>query len=459
MNDENPAPQGDLAPALSLFDTTFLVMGGIVGAGIFFAPHRVALEQPGWLGILVTWVLGGVIAMTGGFVFAELGGRFPRTGGQYAYLREAFGEGLAFFYGWNLLAMVASGSVAVILGVALFNLDLMLRPLFESGDKPALSVAQNITLGTLLIVVFGVVNTLGVKLGAWVHNAIMVMKLASLMGVIALGLWSFFGSTSRLELGASGAIDFRHLGAALLPALFSFGGWQNVAAVAGEVRNSARTLPKAIVLGSGAVLALYLSLNFALIAVLGVSGLKASFSPVAALAGVRLGDSAQSIVAGMVLLSTVGITQALLIMPPRIYYAMARDGLFFSACGRAHSRLLTPHVAIWLQASFALLHFWASTLLPQHYDLSTILDALVFVDWIFFAFTGAAYFVFRRRLGEPASYRAPFHPWVALFFTLSSTAVVVETVRTLELKRLAVPASLLLVGAVLWAVGRGRRSA
>src|SRR5262245_30818735 len=126
-----PAPP-TLRPALGLLDTTFLVMGSIVGAGIFFSPHRVAAAVPGLTGIVLTWTAGGIIALTGAFVFAELGARFPRTGGQYAYLREAYGDWVASLYGWNLLAMVASGAVAVVMGVCLFNVDLILRGLWQS---------------------------------------------------------------------------------------------------------------------------------------------------------------------------------------------------------------------------------------------------------------------------------------------------------------------------------------
>ncbi|MBI4605319.1 MAG: APC family permease [Planctomycetes bacterium] len=453
-----------LRPALNVTDTMLLVMGGIVGAGIFFSPHRVAEAQPGLGGILVTWLLGGLIAMTGAFVFAELGGLFPHTGGQYVYLREAYGKDLAFLYGWNLLAMVSSGAIAVVAGVCLFNLDLVLQLVAGRGEGRVLGPHGQAISGTALILVLAALNVRGVKLGARVHNAFMVLKVAGLLLVIALGAWSLSGgggasAPSGLAAGPWTVVPAA-LAPALLAALFSYGGWQNVASVAGEVRDAPRVLPRAIVLGTSAVIALYLGVNLSVAEILGVEGLGATRTPVADAAGAVLGAWGRTVIAGVVVVSTVGITHALLIMPPRIYYAMAHDGTFLRACGRSHARWATPHAAILLQAAFAAAHFLAATYLTEayRYDLETVLESIVFVDWISFALAGGAYFLFRRRLRDaPRPYRAPLHPWVPLVFLVTSAAVVVETVRVLEPGRLAVPAAVLAAGGLFLAARRVAR--
>ncbi|HVR73150.1 MAG TPA: amino acid permease [Planctomycetota bacterium] len=443
--------RADLKP----LDVLLLVMGGIIGAGIFFSPHLVAKEQPSAAGILLTWGLGGLLALTGAFVFAELGALFPRTGGQYVYLRESCGKSVAFLYGWNLLAMVASGALAVVAGVAVSNLDIVLRHTLGDPAREFFSREGRALSGAGLILGCAWLNVRGIRLGATVHNAIMAFKVLSLLLVIVLGIvWSFrrpeappagfFAAGPRLE----------SLAPALLAALFSYGGWQNAASVAGEIRDAPRVLPRAIILGTLLVVGLYLGLNLALLEVLGVEGLSSTQTPVADAAERVLGRFGHVLVASMIVLSTVGIAHALILMTPRVYYAMAADGVFFEACGRSHPKNGTPHVAILVQAAFGLAHYLVATYVTT---LGELLDSLVFVDWVFFALTAASYFYFRlRRPDAPRPYRATGHPWTPLVFLTLSLGVVVFTLAGVSRRRLLVAGIVFATGLLLLLFRRRR---
>jgi APA family basic amino acid/polyamine antiporter len=223
--------------------------------------------------------------------------------------------------------------------------------------------------------------------------------------------------------------------------LFTYGGWNNAASVAGEIRDVQRTLPRAVLLGTVAVLVLYLGLNLSLLAILGAPGLAREGSPVAAAAGAVLGPTAGALVAGAIVLSTVGVTHALLLMAPRVFFAMARDGVFLPAFGRVHPRYATPHVSILVLTGFALLY------LTQ--DAGAVLDGLVVFDWIFFTLTGIAFFLLRLRRAElPRPYRASGYPLVPAIFVLLAAAIVVATAEKLGATD---PAVLLVPGAIFGA--------
>ncbi len=450
------APEG-LRRDLNLADTTLLVMGGIIGAGIFFTPRQVALHQPSVSGFLLTWAIGGVMAFTGARVFARLGSILPVTGGQYVYLREAYGRTVAFFFGWNLLAIVASGALALIVGISTLNLDLVLRSLTRTPDAPVLSPIAAWSIGVAIIGVFSWVNVRGVRLGASIHNGFMAVKILAILFIIGLGAaWHFFG------LGPSGlrAPDpgprASTLAPALLGALFSYGGWQNAAAVAGEVRDAGRILARAILLGTAGVLALYLGLNVSVVAILGVEETARTFTPVADAAGRVLGERGRLIIAGAVVVSTLGIAHGLLLMTPRVYYAMARDGVFFRACGDVHGRHGTPHVAILAQAGFAVLHwsiaiFWAK-------ELDSLLTSLVLVDWIFFALAGGACLLLGRRARASGdSPAAAGGLWEPLIFLLLSVGVVGWTAIQAEMRHLAIAAAVFLAGGAMLLARRTMR--
>jgi APA family basic amino acid/polyamine antiporter len=460
---ESTAPK----PVLGLFDVTMIVMGCIIGAGCFANPAAVAAEvrTSGW--ILAVWGLGGLIALTGALVFAELAAMFPRCGGQYVFVREPFGRFPAFMFGWLLLAAIVSNAIAWVGRVFASHLSLvidsardaeagagltalgdgvrtLLAPLTNGlsavcgwpGDLgPSLTLGEK-TVAFLLIAGFAWLNVRGLRLGATVQNVAMVAKIAGIVAVVALGGWwwatggapagavappdgSAGGGAERaaaagtIAAAATTGLSLKAFNAALFKAMFTYGGWQNVAAVGGEVKNARRTLPLGILLGTVGVVTLYLSLNGALLAVLGADGLAATRTPTADAAG-RVIPHGELFVAALVMTSTFAITQALLMVTPRIYCEMARDGLFPAAIGRLHPRFGTPALAIGLQAAAAAVHLMLG-------DLLDLLDMTTFFDWLGFTLCALGLFVLRvRRPDLPRPYRAWGYPWIpGLFLALS----------------------------------------
>ncbi len=465
-----PAVRGDGAvksegvkPVLGLFDVTMIVMGCIIGAGCFANPAAIAEEvkTTGW--IFAIWGLGGVIALTGALVFAELAAMFPRTGGQYVFVKEPFGRFPAFMFGWLLLAAIVSNAIAWVGRIFASHLELVIGhfsngaslaplgrpfvPLMEwiaQRDVPADQAGHKV-IAFALIAVFTLLNIRGLRLGATIQNAAMVAKLVGIVAVILLGAWAILrggafpadggaaiAAEAHLRSGASGAaamagsatagavggITFAAFNAALFKAMFTYGGWQNVAAVGSEVKEPRRTLPLGIGIGTVGVVVLYLALNGALVAVLGPAGVAATRTPVALAAG-KVMAGGEVLVAALVMTSTFAITQALLMVTPRIYYAMAKDGLFFESVGKLHPRFGTPAIAIALQGLAAVVHL----LLGDYLDL---LDMATFFDWLGFTLCALGLFVLRvKRPDAPRPYRAWGYPWLPGLFLLLSTWVFV----------------------------------
>jgi APA family basic amino acid/polyamine antiporter len=450
------APNGPgMQRVLGLFDCTMIVMGCIVGAGVFRQPAEIARSVGSLGGIVAVWGLGGVIALTGAFVFGELAAMFPKTGGEYVFVREPFGTFPAFMFGWLLLAAIVSAAVAYVAGVFTDHLDVVLTAAsphtslaslagrlrescghwthFDVWPRDSDEVVGKKSVAIALVAALAWLNIRGVKLGARVQNAAMVAKLVGiavviLLGVIVIAQGKAFpadgaalplpsgGSSSGASAGTGAVVStgfFAGFTASIFKAMFTYGGWQNVTAVGSEVKRPERTLPLSIVLGTVCVVAIYLAFNTALVAILGVGGVASSATPTAD-AAARVVHGGGLFVAGLVALSTFAITQALLLVTPRIYYAMAQDGLFFSAVGKLHPRYGTPHVAIALQALATIVHVVIGSML----NLS---DMATFFDWLGFSLCGAGLFVLRwKRPNAPRPYRAFGYPWIpALFLGLA----------------------------------------
>jgi APA family basic amino acid/polyamine antiporter len=456
---KNPDPEDVPVPPpasrrLGGFHTTLLVMGGIIGSGIFYAPHRVALAVSSPGAALGLWVAGGAVALAGAFVFAELGGLFPRTGGQYVYLREAFGPWVSFLYGWCLLSMIASGAIVVVAGIGVAHLETALR-LWSGREDIALGDTTRALLSALLIVGFALLNAVGLRFGAVVHSVILCVKAGGIAVIAIAGLVvTVEPRSAAASLGSETAWM-----AAVFAVLFSLGGWQNVAAIAGEIHDARRALPRAIIRGTVLVVALYVGLEIALSRVLGFDGLRGDATPVASAAGRIFGGAGEAIVALLVFVSTVGIVQALSLMTPRIFVAMAEDGVLFRSLAWRHPVRGTPVVAIGAQAAFALLHLtlaWiASTQGADEGELAILdiggtLDALVFVDWAFLALAGAALFVFRRRNREgDRPFRVPLYPFLPAFFVFAGASVVVGSVVSVDPVRLLPAAVVIGIGLLI----------
>ncbi len=395
---------------LGAFDATMVVVGGIIGAGIFLNPAIVAQRVEGEGSILLAWAVGGAVALLGALCFAELGARRPLAGGGYIYLREAFGPLPAFLYGWTQLVVIISGGIAAVAVT-------FARYAAGLGRVPA---AWETPLAVGAILLLTGVNILGVRQGSWTQNLFTLLKLAALGILIAGGLLlapAPAGGAQAAPVEGDGGSPLLAFGAALVPVLFAYGGWQHANNLAGEVRTPARTLPVALLGGVGIVVAVYLLANLACLRALGAEGLAASAAPAADAMRAVAGEWGVTVISAGVALSTFGILNLFIMAAPRIYQAMAADGLFFASLARLHPQRRTPDRALLLQAG------WAITLaLTGTYG--ELLDWVVFGDWIFFGAVGAALLVDRRRAGAPSkeggSFRVPLHPVVPVLFVLAS---------------------------------------
>ncbi len=403
-------PASDLPRRLGLFDATMLVMGGIVGAGIFTNPYAVARQLDSAGLILLAWLLGGAIALLGAFIWAELAARRPAAGGQYAYLREAFHPLVAFLYGWTLLLVVQSGGMAAVAMIfAHYFAEL-------SGlDLPAAAVAA------LVLAALTAINCAGVRWGSNVQSALMVTKVAAIVALVVFGMMAEPRAPGAVTAAAPHANALTAMGAALIPVLFAYGGWQTSSFVAAELRRPERDLPRGLLLGVFGVVALYLAVNYVCLRVLGARGLAATTTPASAVMQHAAGDSGATLIALGIAVSTLGFLSQGILTAPRVYFAMARDGVFLRGVGRLHPRSRAPVTAIVLQGVVA-----TAIALSGRYE--QILSYVVSVNFIFFGLTAVALIVLRRRDPAGAGHRVPGHPWTTGLFAAVCALVVVNTV-------------------------------
>ena len=406
----NPA---QLARKLGLFDGTMLVMGGIIGSGIFMNPHVVAevVHTPEL--ILGAWAVGGMIALAGAFIYAELAALRPQVGGQYAYIREAFHPMAAFIYGWTLLLVVQSGGMAAVaVTFARYFLDLT-----HVGLPDWISAA--VALAALTIV-----NCLGVRAGSAVQSVLMVLKILAIAALIGFGLAVnsqpspvSVEERSRFDLGLLTAF-----GAAMVPVLFAFGGWQTASFVAGEMREPRKNLPRALLIGVVGVIILYLAVNFVCVNALGTEGLAASKTPASEVMWLALGDRGRQIIAIGIAISTLGFLSQGMLTAPRVYFAMADDGVFFKRVASLHPRSRVPAVAIALQGALAII-----IAISGRYE--QILNYVVSVDSIFFGLTAACLFALRKSsASDSTGYARRVNPIVILLFIIAEWLVAASAV-------------------------------
>lgn len=411
LSDASQGPVG-YARRLGLFSATMMVIGGIIGSGIFLNPSVVA-QRVGTPGrTLAVWCLGAVIALIGAFVFAELGRRRPRAGGGYAYLREAFGPLAGFLYAWALLLIMATGAIAAV------------AMTFASYAVPLLgwseSTRQPLAAGAIIFLT--ALNIVGVRPAAWTQNTFTILKLAAIAALIVAA----FGAPATTAITSAPVVADRGLilavGAALVPVLFAFGGWQQTNFVAEELLDPERDLPRALILGVLAVVVAYLLVNVAYLRTLGADGLAASARPAADTMAAVAGESGRRLIAAGIVASTFGFLNLVILVSPRVYQAMARDGLFFETFARLHGTWRTPVAALLLQGAWAVVLLFSGS-------YGQLLDYVVFADWIFFGLTAATLFVLRKRDGDrPVPYRAPLHPWSTIAFIAAAMYVVIGSV-------------------------------
>ena len=391
-----------------------IVMGGIVGAGIFMNPSEVAHRVHTPALILGVWVLGGGLALAGAFIWAELATRLPGAGGQYLYLREAWHPAVAFLYGWVLLLVTQTGGMAA---VAVTFAAYYRRLTGLAWNESAIAAA--VLLGLTAI------NCFGARAGSNVQSALMLLKTAAIAALVVCGL-AFGGHAAPPAVAATadphGFGLLKAAGAAMVPIAFAYGGWQTATFVAGEMRDARRDLSRGIIAGVTGVILLYLAVNFVCLRVLGPGGLDRTSTPASEVMRIGLGERGAEWIAVGIAISTLGFLSQGMLTGPRVYYAMARDGLFFERVGRLSPRAGAPVTAIVLQGVLA-----AAIACSGKYG--EILNFEVTVDFISFAMTAAALFVLRRRApAAPGIYRAPGHPFTTAVFVLACAGIVASAI-------------------------------
>src|SRR5580704_6860517 len=400
---------------LGLFDATMIVMGGIVGSGIFINPYVVARHVHTTFLILGVWLAGGALAMMGAFIWAELATRLPGAGGNYLYLRVAYHPSVAFVYGWVLLLVTQTGGMAAVAVTFARYFREITGCAWSDGALAA----------TTLLALTGI-NLLGVRAGSNVQSALMLLKSAAIAGMVVLGLVLGGGHIHPLPL-LDQPVSFgliAAIGAAMTPVAFAYGGWQTASFVAEEMRDSRRDLSRGLLIGVSGVIVLYLSANFVCLKVLGPAGLAATQTPATAVMRAALGDSGALWIAVGIAVSTLGFLSQSILTAPRVYYAMAKDGLFFSMLGRLSPRTAVPTVAIIAQGLAAT----ATALIGQY---EKILSYEVAVDFILFALVATSLFVFRYREGATLAagvHGVPGHPYTTALFVVACVTIVASTV-------------------------------
>jgi len=425
-----------------------IVMGGIVGSGIFRNPSVVAHHVHTPFLILGVWLMGGALAMAGAFIWAELATRLPGAGGQYVYLREAYHPVVAFVYGWVLLLVTQTGGMAAV------------AITFASYFREISGIAwSDSSIAAVVLLGLTAINCLGARAGSNVQSALMLMKTGAIAALVVLGFIMGGGTIHPLplldrpvSLGLFGA-----LGAAMIPVGFAYGGWQTSTFVAAEMRDPRRDLSRGIVLGVIGVVVLYLAVNVVCLKVLGPEGLDHTATPASDVMRRAMGDRGAFWIAVGIAVSTLGFLSQGMLTAPRVYNAMACDGLFFRSVGWLSPGTGAPVVAILLQGV-------AATVIACSGKYEQILNYEVSVDFIAFALAAASLFQFRRKddgsRGE-GIFRAPGHPYTTALFTLACIGIVASTVVTTPVNS-AIAFLIMLTGVpvyLYWSRSRGLRRA
>jgi APA family basic amino acid/polyamine antiporter len=431
---------GELRRTLGIPSAALLVVGGIIGSGIFFTPAEVARALPdgGW--IFGVWALGGLLALAGALTYAELGAMLPHAGGPYVYIRQAFGSLPAFLYGWMVLLMIASGAIAAVaLGFAGYVARFV--------DVTPLGGPMGVAAAT--IVVLCTTNYVGIRPGIALQNVLTAAKIVALAALILGGLvlWTQLGGPIPAVDAPAPPARPSGFAAAFVAVLFTIGGWQQMNMVAGEIRDPQRTIPRALFLGILIVVAIYLGANAVYLRALGRDGLAASTAVAADAMARMMGPAGATFITVAAMLSILGFVNVAILTNSRLPYALAKDGVFLEAAGRVHPRFGTPHVAI------ALLGVWSLILLVGSGGrIGALLSGVVFADWIFFGLGAASVFVLRRRM--PTAER-PYRVWgypilPALFVAAACVGVASSFLASLRTSLLG--SAILLVGIAVFAI-------
>ncbi|MFT4543178.1 MAG: APA family basic amino acid/polyamine antiporter [Planctomycetota bacterium] len=417
-------------------------MGGIIGVGIFFNPQSVAALVPHTGAYLSLWILGGILALAGALTFAELSATFPKSGGWFVFLREAFGPFPAFLFAWVVLLVVSTGACAVIADFSAAQFQLLLWP---AGDAPSYA---GTAIGLCMLVVITIIAMTGTKNGARFQNLCMFLKLGAVLALTLAGLLIASGETIAASAVLSELPETSSLAngmmQATLPVLFSYGGWQLVTYIAPKIENPQRTLPRSILIGVSGVAVVYLLVNFAYVRVLGIGGLATTNNFAAEVARRTLGPSGETILIAMMAVSSLGICAAIILATPGLYVAMAREKLFFSVFGREHARTGAPIPALTVQCIVMCLYLlWGRA--------GMLTDAVVFTEWIFHLLCGLALLSIRKHRPElERPFVSPAYPLFPIIYAGLAAAVLIGSLVTTPFETTRLGIGVLAIGAIVY---------
>ena len=412
------ATQRELPRVLGATDVVGIVLGTVIGSGIFIVPATIAGQVGSPLLIMAVWVAGGILSLLGALSFAELGAAFPQAGGVYVYLREAYGPLLAFLFGWALFFVIDSGAIAT-LSVAFSTKYL---PFFVPLRPWAAKLSS-----LALIAVLTAVNCAGVKWAAGLQNFLTIIKFAAVIGVSVIVLAFASGDTVHFVAPSLPAFSpgiVSAFGLALVASLWAYKGWEMVTYTAGEVRSPERNLPLGLIIGTSLAIALYLLANIAYLYVFSAGELAKSSRVAADAMNLAVGGTGASIVAVVILISITGAANGNFLTTPRVFFAMARDGVFFRQFATVHPKFLTPYMAIIATGVCA-------SMLSLSGTFEQLLNYVIFGQWLFFGLTVASVMILRRKMpGLERPYRTWGYPVTPVRFILAVLYVAVNTLFT-----------------------------
>jgi basic amino acid/polyamine antiporter, APA family len=397
----------ELKRSLSLFGLVMVAIGSSIGSGIFRAPGEVVAQMHHPNYVIGLWVLGGIVALSGALTYAEMGSMYPGAGGLYVYLREAYGDLAGFLYGWFILFVSTSGAIAALATVCAEHI------LYLAGTPPDGGFRVPLAMG--IIIFLTVINTFGVQLGGRIAVVFTLSKLLGLVLIIGVG-WllsnpevvqqNYTGTYAQAPLVS----PWKAFAAAMIGILFSFGGWQHASFLSAEVQNPQRNVPRAMIIGATVVTAVYVLANMAYMRLLPLEKISTTATIAADALNTRFAWGG-TLMAFLIALSTFGTTSIYCMTTPRMYYAMARDGVFFEQLAHIHPKWKTPVNAMVLQAA------WSLLLVMVWGTFGGLIGYATFIDWVGLALVGTAVFVLRKKRPDtPRLFKTPFYPLPPLIF-------------------------------------------
>ena len=432
-----------LPQTLKLRDIIWLTIGSVIGSGIFLVPGAVLRQVNGFIvPALLVWLVGGILSLLGALTYSELGAMKPASGGLYVYIRDTFGRFPAFLFGWTLFFIISSGSVAT-LAVA-----------FSAYLGEIVPLTPVLAKGIAVFMIGGVagINVVGTRASADVQDWTTATKVFGILLMSVALLWlgrGFHGSGPMLWPTQPNSSLVSGFGLAMISVLWAYEGWQFVTYSAGEAINAKRNLPLGLITGATALIGIYLIANFGYLAALGSVGVAGSNRLAATAVSTIVSPAAAKLVAIMILISIFSATNGLMLTSPRVYYAMARDRLFFQRLAEVHPRFQTPAFAVVAGA------IW-SAFLAITGTFEQLLTCVIFVGWIFYALAASSIFVYRTRLPEAVRpYRVPGYPWTPLLFIAAAAALVLNTI-VAQPARAGIGLGIVLLGAPAYLIWRSK---